>query len=138
MHADHQYLIENAATLHGKDTVYNSADTGVHGLRGRLPRCCRQNNGAASAAKKIDGRGVAAVLPDRLRAGDLPIIHNATCAEVYPGRIADGQVYAGYAQGTKDSWEGDSGGPRVVPGGLTCWTQPGVVSFGSGRAQPGA
>ena len=69
---------------------------------------------------------------------DLPIIDNATCAEVYPGRTADGQVCAGYAQGTMDSCQGDSGGPLVVPGGPTGWTQIGVASFGRDCAQPGA
>ena len=86
------------------------------------------------AAGRAEGRG----LPDRLRAVDLPIIDNATCAEVYPGRIADGQVCAGYAEGTMDSCQGDSGGPLVVPGGPTGWTQIGIVSFGRGCAQAGA
>ncbi len=83
-------------------------------------------------------RGEGRALPDRLRAVDLPIIDNATCAEIYPGRIENGQVCAGYAQGTMDSCQGDSGGPLVVPGGPTGWTQIGIVSFGRGCAQPGA
>ena len=84
------------------------------------------------------GRTDARDLPDRLRAVDLPIIDNATCARGYPGLITDGQVCAGYEQGTIDSCQGDSGGPLVVPGGPTGWTQIGVVSFGRGCAQPGA
>ena len=83
---------------------------------------------------RSDGRA----LPDRLRAVDLPIIDNATCAESYGGRITAGQVCAGYAEGTMDSCQGDSGGPLVVPGGPTGWTQIGVVSFGRGCARPGA
>ena len=84
------------------------------------------------------GRSDARALPDRLRAVDLPIVDNATCADRYGGRITPGQVCAGYEQGTMDSCQGDSGGPLVVPGGPTGWTQIGVVSWGAGCAQPGA
>ena len=84
-------------------------------------------------------RSSARDLPDRLRAVDLPIIDNATCAAVYSsGEITSGQVCAGYEQGTMDSCQGDSGGPLVVPGGPTGWTQVGVVSWGAGCAQPRA
>ncbi len=85
-----------------------------------------------------ESRGLPAVrsLPDRLRAVDLPIVDNAACAESYPGRITEGQVCAGYEQGTRDSCQGDSGGPLVVPGGPTGWTQIGVVSWGEGCARP--
>ena len=83
-------------------------------------------------------RSEARALPDRLRAVDLPIVDNETCADRYDGRITDGQVCAGYRQGTMDSCQGDSGGPLVVPGGPTGWTQIGVVSWGAGCAQPGA
>ena len=84
-------------------------------------------------------RSSAQDLPDRLRAVDLPIIDNATCAAVYSsGEITSGQVCAGYEQGTMDSCQGDSGGPLVVPGGPTGWTQIGVVSWGAGCAQPRA
>ena len=64
----------------------------------------------------------ARALPDRLRAVDLPIIDNATCAEVYSSRIADGQVCAGYEQGTMDSCQGDSGGVTATsaPGSSRC------------------
>ena len=94
--------------------------------------------GSTEAWEPGRARSDARRLPDHLRAVDLPIVDNATCAEVYPGRITAGQVCAGYAQGTMDSCQGDSGGPLVVPGGPTGWTQVGVVSFGRGCAQPGA
>ena len=69
--------------------------------------------------------------PDRLQAVDLPIIENRTCGAAYGTEIVDGQVCAGYTQGTMDSCNGDSGGPLVVPGGPTEWTQIGIVSWGS-------
>ena len=78
-------------------------------------------------------------LPDRLRAVDVPIVDNDTCARRYStGSVTAGQVCAGYEQGTRDSCQGDSGGPLVVPGGPTGWTQIGVVSWGEGCAQPRA
>ena len=94
--------------------------------------------GSVDAWRPGRGRSEARALPDRLRAVDLPIVDNSTCAERYGGRITDGQVCAGYEQGTMDSCQGDSGGPLVVPGGPTGWTQVGVVSWGAGCAQPGA
>ena len=94
--------------------------------------------GSLEAWEPGRGRSDARGLPDRLRAVDLPIIDNRTCADGYPGLIGAGQVCAGYEQGTMDSCQGDSGGPLVVPGGPTGWTQIGVVSFGRGCAQPGA
>ena len=69
--------------------------------------------------------------PDRLQAVDLPVIDNATCSAAYGIEIVDGQVCAGYTQGTRDSCNGDSGGPLFVPGGATDWTQLGIVSWGS-------
>ena len=69
--------------------------------------------------------------PERLQVVDLPVIDNATCTAAYGTEIVDGQVCAGYVQGTRDSCNGDSGGPLVVPGGATDWTQLGIVSWGA-------
>ena len=77
--------------------------------------------------------------PDRLQAVDLPIVDNATCAEVYStSQITAGEVCAGYEQRSASTCFGDSGGPLVVPGGPTGWTQIGVVSRGRGCGQPRA
>ena len=94
--------------------------------------------GACSVVTGWGGVDARAVPPDRLRAVDVPIVDNETCAGRYGGSITDGQVCAGYRQGTMDSCQGDSGGPLVVPGGPTGWTQIGVVSWGVGCARPGA
>ena len=116
--------------------------TAVAPARGGLgfPGACSAVTGWGSvdAWRPGSGRSDARALPDRLRAVDLPIVDNETCADRYGGRITDGQVCAGYRQGTMDSCQGDSGGPLVVPGGPTGWTQIGVVSWGAGCAQPGA
>lgn len=77
-------------------------------------------------------------IPSRMRQVDIPIIENSECNQAYRGEIVQGQVCAGYKQGTKDSCQGDSGGPLVVPGGPSGWTQVGVVSFGRGCALPNA
>ncbi len=105
-----------------------------------FPGACSVVTGWGSVETRGLNRGGsdARALPDRLRAVDLPIIDNATCAESYGGRITAGQVCAGYEQGTMDSCQGDSGGPLVVRGGPTGWTQIGVVSYGRGCARPGA
>ena len=82
----------------------------------------------------LDGAGS---YPDRLQAVDVRIVDRDVCASVYSsGSVGQGQVCAGYEQGTRDSCYGDSGGPLVVPGGPTGWTQIGVVSFGRGCAEP--
>ena len=94
--------------------------------------------GACSVVTGWGSVGARAAPPDRLRAVDVPIVDNETCADRYGGSITDGQVCAGYRQGTMDSCQGDSGGPLVVPGGPTGWTQIGVVSWGVGCARPGA
>lgn len=74
----------------------------------------------------------------RLQEVDVPIIDNSICNKAYNNEIGQGQICAGYEQGTKDSCNGDSGGPLVVPGGPTGWTQIGVVSYGHGCALPNA
>ena len=72
---------------------------------------------------------------DILQKVSLPIVSNATCNVAYGGTITDNMLCAGLAAGGKDSCQGDSGGPLVVPDG-SGWRLAGVVSFGTGCAQP--
>ncbi|MDP6452813.1 MAG: trypsin-like serine protease [SAR202 cluster bacterium] len=67
---------------------------------------------------------------------ELPIVTNTTCDGVY-GLIIDSMVCAGGTpSGGTDSCQGDSGGPLVVQDGGSGWKLLGVVSFGTGCADP--
>jgi len=77
------------------------------------------------------------VLPTRLMEVELPVVHEQTCRDAYPGMpIDDRTLCAGYLEGGKDSCSADSGGPLMVSDG-DAWVQTGVVSWGRGCAQPG-
>ncbi len=73
---------------------------------------------------------------DVLMEVQVPIVSNATCNAAY-GSITSRMLCAGYAAGGKDSCQGDSGGPLIIPDGSGGWRQAGVVSWGSGCADPG-
>lgn len=82
-----------------------------------------------------------AEFPDRLQEVELPLVDlavaNATPA--YAGTLTENMLAAGLAGGGKDSCQGDSGGPLLVPSPVAPgWVQAGIVSFGSGCAEPGA
>ena len=66
----------------------------------------------------------------------VPLVDNTTCNAAYGGAITENMLCAGLVEGGKDSCQGDSGGPLVVPDGSN-WRLAGVVSFGTGCAQPG-
>ena len=78
-----------------------------------------------------DGGEIAAVL----QKVQIPLVDNSTCNTAYGGGITENMLCAGLEEGGKDSCQGDSGGPLVVPDGNS-WRLAGVVSFGSGCAQP--
>ncbi len=66
---------------------------------------------------------------------DVPIVSQASCRNSYGSNIDSTMICAGYTSGGKDSCQGDSGGPLVLNLNGTYY-QAGVVSWGSGCAQP--
>lgn len=71
----------------------------------------------------------------KLQEVGLPIVSNTDCHAAYGNEITDNMICAGLFQGGKDSCSGDSGGPLLVSvsGKIK---QVGIVSFGSGCAEP--
>lgn len=68
--------------------------------------------------------------PDDLQQVILPIVSNTTCKEHMVG-IEDTMLCAGFAEGGKDTCEGDSGGPLIVfDADSGAWRQAAVTSFG--------
>ncbi|XP_051570703.1 trypsin-like [Myxocyprinus asiaticus] len=75
-------------------------------------------------------------LPDILQEVEIPIVSNSDCNNAYGGVITNNMICAGLLnQGGKDSCQGDSGGPMVNKNS-SLWIQSGIVSFGSGCADP--
>lgn len=75
-----------------------------------------------------------------LRQVGVPLISPESCRSAtydYGDQITDNMVCAGYAFGEKDSCQGDSGGPMVVPNGRGGYALAGIVSWGTGCAEPG-
>uniref|UniRef100_A0A672FJ68 Peptidase S1 domain-containing protein n=1 Tax=Salarias fasciatus TaxID=181472 RepID=A0A672FJ68_SALFA len=72
-----------------------------------------------------------------LREVEVPVVGNRQCnCNLGVGRITDNMLCAGLTEGGRDACQGDSGGPLVSrQGGV--WVQLGIVSFGSGCANPG-
>ena len=77
-------------------------------------------------------------LPDRLRAVDLPIIDNATCAEVYPGRIEDRQGVRRLRAGDDGLLPGRQRRPAGGAGRSDGLDADRDRELRRGRAQPGA
>lgn len=73
---------------------------------------------------------------DQLQTVQLPIVSNQACAGVMTSTITGNMMCAGYTEGGKDSCRGDSGGPLITQKGAER-IQVGIISFGSGCAQPG-
>lgn len=82
------------------------------------------------------GGGSAATL---LQQVSVPLISTPACrsgAYGYGSSITDNMICAGYSFGGKDSCRGDSGGPLVVPNDRGSYVLAGVVSWGTGCAEP--
>jgi secreted trypsin-like serine protease len=77
-----------------------------------------------------------------LRAATVPILGDSYCNETYPSIFSSTtELCAGFKSGGADACQGDSGGPLTVParggdGGFV--RQVGIVSFGTGCAEPNA
>ncbi|MFI2028363.1 S1 family peptidase [Streptomyces buecherae] len=74
----------------------------------------------------------------QLMASEVKMLDDKRCEEAYPGTsegtfVAQSMVCAGDPGGGRDACQGDSGGPLVARGRLV-----GLVSWGSGCAQPGS
>jgi secreted trypsin-like serine protease len=74
---------------------------------------------------------------ERLLQVNVPLVSLDRCRQSYGPRIEPSQICAGFEQGGKDSCQGDSGGPLFMLGPVSRPVQVGVVSWGSGCAQPG-
>lgn len=75
--------------------------------------------------------------PDRLQQVSLPIVSNEVANDGYgPGAVTDNMLAAGLLEGGVDSCYGDSGGPLMVQDADGRYLQAGIVSWGSGCAEP--
>jgi trypsin len=66
----------------------------------------------------------------------IPYITNSACKSYYSSRLTADMICAGRAAGGQDSCQGDSGGPLVMNAGSYQPTIIGVVSWGTGCAEP--
>ncbi|MFN8441538.1 MAG: trypsin-like serine protease [Caldilineaceae bacterium] len=78
--------------------------------------------------------------PDVLRQVSVPIVPLEACWDSYGlinGEVTVNMLCAGLIEGGKDSCQGDSGGPLMTFDGSTqLWKQIGIVSWGTGCAEP--
>lgn len=76
--------------------------------------------------------------PDQLQAVELPLVDRTVCnlPESYDGRVSDGMLCAGFADGSADACRGDSGGPLIVSPAEEGPYLAGMTSWGDGCAQP--
>ena len=80
-------------------------------------------------------------IPSILQVVKLPILANSDCQQMFLDAghikaIRDTFVCAGYMTGGKDSCEGDSGGPLMLPLSDGRWVLIGTVSHGIRCAEP--
>lgn len=104
-----------------------------------------RNDGPAwqvNAATRVSGYGATSQggpRSDTLKVATVPIISDTTCADpgVYGSAIfRDSMICAGFLAGGIDACQGDSGGPLQTAFGPPATRLVGIVSFGSGCAQP--
>lgn len=75
--------------------------------------------------------------PSNLQYVSLPLLYSQECASSFnPGDFTENMLCAGYAEGGKDSCQGDSGGPLIVTDDEKGDVLTGIVSWGTGCAQP--
>lgn len=78
--------------------------------------------------------------PDKLRQVTVPQVAIDACWDSYgmfSGRVTENMICAGLIEGGKDSCQGDSGGPLMTfDDASQRWKQIGVVSWGTGCAEP--
>ncbi|NUR01756.1 MAG: serine protease [Streptomyces sp.] len=130
------------------DPATNSGDVAVITLDEDLPRgsalpmaqASDSADYAAGTSAQVYGWGDTTGRGDyasTLHAAEVTVLPDANCERAYPGST-DGRytpatmMCAGLTRGGRDACQGDSGGPLVVAGRLV-----GLVSWGSGCAQPG-
>ncbi|KAG1657263.1 hypothetical protein FOA52_010834 [Chlamydomonas sp. UWO 241] len=77
-------------------------------------------------------------LSEKLLAVDIDNVDLNSCNETYSGTILDSMVCAGLPAGGADACQGDSGGPLIIRGDSAESDRlHGIVSFGTGCAEPG-
>ncbi len=79
------------------------------------------------------------ISPTALQEADIPLVALSTANATQANRqtLTNQMLAAGFAEGGIDSCQGDSGGPLMVPYPLPPhWALAGVVSFGTGCAEP--
>ncbi|XP_057370017.1 serine proteinase stubble-like isoform X2 [Daphnia carinata] len=103
-----------------------------------LPDKDMEFDGAQSFVSGWGKLGEKSPISTRLQYVGVPIINNTECQKIYQPihkQIDRQSICAGYAEGLKDSCEGDSGGPMMVfKRGR--WVLAGVISWGVGCARP--
>lgn len=74
--------------------------------------------------------------PDDLYKVDVPVVSSTVCENTYGSSLTDNMICAGFQAGGADACQGDSGGPLFVDNNDGTQSFIGIVSFGTGCAQP--
>uniref|UniRef100_A0A3P8YDN5 Peptidase S1 domain-containing protein n=1 Tax=Esox lucius TaxID=8010 RepID=A0A3P8YDN5_ESOLU len=84
----------------------------------------------------VTGWGTTRSISNTLQEVSIPVVGNRQCnCDNGLGTITNNMICAGLSAGGKDSCQGDSGG-AMVSKQAGRWIQSGIVSFGTGCAQP--